>query len=203
MSQDYSVRKFTHLKGLKGISDSQLEQHFKLYEGYVKNTNLLQKQISELMANSENDSLAFAELNRRLPFEQNGMVLHEYYFENMAPSDNSPPPSDTLIKALEKNFGSLENYRKELLSLAKMRGVGWVLTLQDPSTGWLWNRWISLHQDGNIASYRPILVLDVWEHAWTVDYKPTERTKYLDAWIDNLNWKALESRLIPGYQPSK
>jgi len=83
--------------------------------------------------------------------------------------------------------------------MAKMRGVGWVLTLQDPTNGWLMNRWVTLHQDGNIAGYKPILVLDIWEHAWTVDYKPTERAKYLEAWFQNVNWKVVESRLAPGH----
>lgn len=195
MDRTYRVREFNHLRGLKGLSDTQLEQHFKLYEGYVKNTNLLREQIGEMMAKGQIDNPIFAELNRRLPFEQNGMVLHEYYFDNMAPNGGELPRGGQFAKALEQSFGSVDNYMKDLLGLAKMRGVGWVLTLQDPNNGWLMNRWVTLHQDGNIAGYKPILVLDVWEHAWTVDYKPTERAKYLDAWFQNVNWKAVEGRL--------
>jgi Fe-Mn family superoxide dismutase len=196
MDRTYRVRDFNHLHGLKGLSEAQLEQHFKLYEGYVKNTNLLREQIGEMMSKGQTDSPVFAELNRRLPFEQNGMVLHEHYFENMIPGGNEIPKGGQLHRLLEESFGSVEAYRKELMSMAKMRGVGWVLTLQDPSTGWLANRWITLHQDGNIAGYRPVLVLDLWEHAWTVDYKPTERSKYLDAWFNNVNWKTCDSRAI-------
>jgi Fe-Mn family superoxide dismutase len=195
MDRSYKVREFNHLKGLKGLSDSQLEQHFKLYEGYVKNTNLLREQVAEMMAKGQGDSPIFSELVRRLPFEQNGMVLHEYYFDNMTPSGPGITQGGALAKAIDESFGSQDAYRKELLTMAKMRGVGWVLTLQDPVTGWLANRWVTLHQDGNIAGYRPVLVLDVWEHAWTVDYKPTERAKYLDAWFNNVNWKTVESRL--------
>jgi Fe-Mn family superoxide dismutase len=193
--RSYKVREFPHLKGLKGISDTQLEQHFKLYEGYVKQTNLLREQITEMGTTGQSETAIFAELVRRLPFEQNGMVLHEYYFENMAPNGGDFPKSGTFFKAVEDNFGSLENYKKELMSMSKMRGVGWVMTLQDPTTGWLFNRWTTLHQDGNIAGYKPVLVLDIWEHAWTVDYKPTERAKYLEAWFQNVNWKAVEGRL--------
>jgi len=195
MDRSYKVREFSHLKGLKGLSDSQLEQHFKLYEGYVKNTNLLREQIAEMQTKGQADSPIFAELVRRLPFEQNGMVLHEHYFDNMAPGGIEIPKGGALAKAIDESFGSADAYKKELLSMAKMRGVGWVLTLQDPSNGWLANRWVTLHQDGNIAGYRPVLVLDVWEHAWTVDYKPTERAKYLEAWFNNVNWKTAESRL--------
>ncbi len=195
MERSYKVREFNHLKGLKGLSDTQLEQHFKLYEGYVKQTNLLREQITEMLTKGQAETPIFAELNRRLPFEQNGMVLHEYYFDNMTPSGGELPKSGAFAKAVEDNFGSVDNYKKDLLSMAKMRGVGWVLTLQDPTTGQLGNRWVTLHQDGNIAGYRPILVLDIWEHAWTVDYKPTERAKYLEAWFQNVNWKAVEGRL--------
>lgn len=196
MNRTYRVREFNHLRGLKGISDAQLEQHFKLYEGYVKQTNLLREQVGEWMAKGQTDSPIFAELNRRLPFEQNGMVLHEYYFDNMAAPGNDIPKGGLLESAIGESFGSVDAYRKDLLALAKMRGVGWVLTLQDPTTGWLSNRWVTLHQDGNIAGYRPILALDVWEHAWTVDFKPTERAKYLETWFGNVNWKVAESRLV-------
>ena len=195
MERSYKVREFTHLKGLKGLSESQLEQHFKLYEGYVKNTNLLTEQISEMMTKGQAETPVWAELVRRLGFEQNGMVLHEYYFDNMAPNGGELPKGGALEKAVAESFGSAEAYKKELLSMAKMRGVGWVATLQDPTTGWLANRWTTLHNDGNIAGYKPVLVLDVWEHAWTVDYKPTERAKYLEAWFNNVNWKTVESRL--------
>ncbi|HEY3451688.1 MAG TPA: Fe-Mn family superoxide dismutase [Myxococcales bacterium] len=195
MERNYKVREFPHLKGLKGLSDVQLEQHFKLYEGYVKNTNLLREQIAEMLVKGQSETPIFAELVRRLPFEQNGMVLHEYYFDNMVPNGGEIPKGGALNKAIDESFGSIDSYKKELMSMAKMRGVGWVMTLQDPTTGWLANRWVTLHQDGNIAGYRPVLVLDIWEHAWTVDYKPTERAKYLDAWFTNVNWKKVEERI--------
>lgn len=195
MERSYKVREFPNLKGLKGLSESQIEQHLKLYEGYVKNTNLLREQTADLLAKGQGDSPAFAELNRRLPFEQNGMVLHEYYFENLVANGAEMTKGGALAKAIDESYGSFDNYKKDLVTLAKSRGVGWVLTLQDPSNGWLCNRWVTLHQDGNIAGYRPVLALDVWEHAWTVDYKPTERAKYLDAFFANVNWKAAEGRV--------
>ncbi|MGC4121462.1 MAG: Fe-Mn family superoxide dismutase [Myxococcales bacterium] len=195
MERSYKVREFPHLKGLKGLSDVQIEQHLKLYEGYVKQTNLLREQITDMVAKGQSDQPIFAELVRRLPFEQNGMVLHEYYFDNMIPNGGDLPKGGALNKAIDESFGSIDNYKKELMSMAKMRGIGWVMTLQDPTTGWLCNRWVTQHEQGNIAGYRPVLVLDVWEHAFTVDYKPTERAKYLDAWFANVNWKKVEERV--------
>ncbi len=195
MDRTYKVREFGHLKGLKGISDQQMEQHFKLYEGYVKNTNLLREQVADLFSKGQGETPVCAELVRRLPFEQNGMALHEYYFDNLTANGAELPSGGALAKALTDNFGSIENYKKELLSMAKMRGIGWVLTLQDPTNGWLSNRWVTMHENGNLAGYKPVLALDIWEHAWTVDYKPTERAKYLEAFLQNVDWKAVEGRL--------
>lgn len=195
MDMTFKIREFNHLKGLHGISDAQLEQHFKLYEGYVKNTNLITQELAERLAKGETEHPIFAELNRRLPFEHNGMVLHELYFDNMKPNGGTLPKGGALEKALVGSFGSAEAYMKELTALAKMRGVGWVMTLQHPTDGRLVNRWVTLHQDGNIAGYKPVLVLDVWEHAWVVDYKPTERAKYLEAWMSNVAWNMVEGRL--------
>ena len=160
MDRTYPVREFSHLQGLKGISDPQVEQHLKLYEGYVKQTNLIREQLHEMLANNKTDSIAYAELNRRLPFEQNGMVLHERYFENLVPGGSEIPKGGDLERLVGEHFGSVEQYKKDLMSMAKMRGVGWVLTLQDPHTGWLANRWVTLHQDGNLAGHRVVLALD-------------------------------------------
>lgn len=201
MDRTYPVREFSHLKGLKGISDAQVEQHLKLYEGYVKQTNLIREQLAEMLGAGKTDTVAFAELNRRLPFEQNGMVLHERYFENLAPGGSELPKGGELEKRLVESFGSVESYKKDLAAMAKMRGVGWVLTVQDPFTGWLGNRWVTLHQDGNIAGHHVILALDVWEHAWTVDHKPTERAKYLDAFLGNMCWETAQARLVPAIKP--
>lgn len=196
MDRTYPVRDFSSLKGLKGISDGQLEQHLKLYEGYVKQTNAIREQLADMLGKGQTDGVVFAELNRRLPFEQNGMVLHERYFENLSPGGSEIAKGGALEKVLSDNFGSVEAYKKELAAMSKMRGVGWVLTVQDPQTGWLANRWVTLHQDGNIAGHPVVLALDVWEHAWTVDHKPTERAKYLDAFFQNVCWQTAESRLV-------
>jgi Fe-Mn family superoxide dismutase len=77
-----------------------------------------------------------------------------------------------------------------------MRGVGWAIAYQDPKTGRISNHWITLHEDGNVAGYKPILVMDVWEHAFLLDYKPADRPKYIEAFFANVDWKAAESRLL-------
>lgn len=188
-----------NLTGLLGISDEQIAQHKTLYQGYVNNTNKLNEELGHMLEAGKVDGMDphFAELKRRLGFEYNGMRLHEYYFSNLKSGGGAIPAGSQLAKALEANFGSVEAWQKDFTAVSKMRGVGWAILSQDPHTGKLANHWVTLHEDGNFAGFHPILVVDIWEHAFTVDYKPTERAKYLEAVMQNLDWAKVESRLLP------
>lgn len=194
----YQPKQF-NLSGLTGISDQTLEMHFKLYEGYVKETNRLTERIAALCADGpvdQEEMPAYAELTRRLGFEYNGMVLHEYYFGNLKRGGGEPPANSSFIIAAELRFGSFENWKTDFVSIGKMRGVGWAICFQDPANGRLSNHWVTLHEVGNVAGFKPILVMDVWEHAFLLDYKPSDRPKYIDAFFSNIDWDAVERRLI-------
>jgi Fe-Mn family superoxide dismutase len=186
------------LTGLVGLSDEQIAQHKTLYQGYVNNTNKLNDELSKLVAEGKADGMDphFAELKRRLAFEYNGMRLHEYYFSNLKANGGDLPAGSRLAKAIEESFGSVEAWKKDFSAVTKMRGVGWAILCQDPHTGRLQDNWVTLHEDGNFAGFHPVLVIDIWEHAFTVDYKPTERAKYLDAVWQNINWAKAEERLL-------
>jgi len=194
----YKAKSFD-LSGLTGISDETLAMHFKLYEGYVTNTNLLNEQINGLFKDGQLDATkmaAFSELRRRYGFEYNGMVLHEYYFGNMKKQGTGDPNKDTAFaKAAAEGFGSYEVWKADFVATGKMRGVGWAATYQDPSNGALSNHWINLHETGNVAGYTPILIMDVWEHAFIKDYAPADRPKYIEAFFSNIDWDAVSSRL--------
>ncbi|WP_395839784.1 superoxide dismutase [Archangium violaceum] len=192
----YTPMQFTHLKGLKGISDAVLESHFKLYEGYVNRTNKLTELLSGMQAKGEaaGANPAYAEMTRRMGFEYNGMVLHEYYFGNMKPG-GATTPGGKLKQAMEQSFGSYENWLADFKAVGTAPGIGWAITFQDPRTGWLSNHWVTLHENGNIAGYTPIIVMDAWEHAFVPDYKPFERAKYVDAYFQNIDFEACEGRL--------
>jgi Fe-Mn family superoxide dismutase len=199
--KSYTAKQF-NLSGLNGISDQTLEMHFKLYEGYVKETNNLTEKITEFLADGKVDHEempAYSELTRRLGFEYNGMVLHEYYFDNMKQGGNvDPEQTSNFIKAAEDSFGSYDIWKTDFVGIGKMRGVGWAICYQDPTNGNLSNHWITLHQIGNVAGFTPILVMDVWEHAYLLDYKPAERPKYIEAFFSNIDWNAVEERLKIG-----
>jgi superoxide dismutase, Fe-Mn family len=186
------------LKGLAGISDAQIEEHLTLYAGYVKQVNALNEELAEMLARGKasGKSPEFAELTRRLGFEYNGMILHEYYFGNLRAAANPKPPAGSgVTEALVGSFGSVEQWRTDFQAIGEMRGVGWVILFQDPVTDRLTNHWITLHQDGVPAGFKPLLVMDVWEHAYMRDYKATERDQYIEAFFRNIDWAIVETRL--------
>lgn len=194
----YKAKTF-NLSGLTGISDKTLEMHFKLYEGYVKATNDLTARIAEILSDGKVDQEempAYSELTRRLGFEYNGMVLHEYYFGNMKMGGGGDAAKGSEFRsAVERSFPSYEIWKTDFTSVGKMRGVGWSICFLDPSTGLVSNHWIELHQTGNVAGFVPLLVMDVWEHAFLLDYKPADRPKYIEAFLSNVDWDAIDKRL--------
>ncbi len=187
------------LSGLNGISDRTIEMHFKLYEGYVKATNELTEKISEILKKGEVDHEkmpAYSEMKRRLGFEYNGMVLHEYYFDNLKRAGGGDPKaSSPFHQRAQSGFGSFETWKGDFISVGQMRGVGWAVCYEDPSSGRLSNHWITSHEGGNIAGYQPLLVMDMWEHAFLLDYKPSEKGKYIEAFFSNVDWQRVEKRL--------
>jgi len=197
----YKARQF-NLSGLNGISDETLEMHFKLYEGYVKETNKLTEKINEFIKDGtvdQEEMPAYSELTRRLGFEYNGMVLHEYYFDNLKAGGDAgnPAQSSEFVQSAESAFGSYDVWKSDFVGIGKMRGVGWAICCQNPDNGRLSNHWITLHETGNVAGFTPILVMDVWEHAYLLDYKPADRPKYIEAFFSNIDWTEVESRLQP------
>jgi len=197
-SDTYTTRPFD-LHGLNGISDRTVDMHMKLYEGYVKETNRLTRLLREFLKDGKVDQEempAYSELKRRLGFEYNGMVLHEYYFDNLTPAGaNGPAHNAAFRAAAEESFGSYERWKADFIGVGKMRGVGWAVCYQRPQTGQLSNHWITLHETGNVAGFVPTLVMDVWEHAFILDYKPSERGSYIDAFFGNINWRVVDERV--------
>ena len=192
----YPVQDFKHLLGLTGISDKTLEIHFKLYAGYVKNTNDLNEKIIELTEAGKSGSLEYAELKRRYGFEYNGMRLHEYYFGNLKPGGSELKESSAIGKLITETYASIDVWKNDFFKVGAMRGVGWAVLFQDPFTKTLSNHWITLHEEGNIAGFQPILVMDVWEHAFLLDYVPADRPKYIEAFYSNIDWEKVEARLL-------
>ena len=183
------------LSGLTGISNQTIEMHLGLYQGYVKNTNLLTEQLMEMVQKKKMSATnpAYAELTRRLGFEYGGMVLHEYYFENLVPRGKGESAAQ-LKRAVEQCFGGFERWQAAFVAVGSMRGVGWAVLYQDPVTEQLSNHWVALHHVGVPSGFKPLIVMDMWEHAYLLDYRPAEKNKYIDAFFTNLDWSVVNKR---------
>lgn len=177
---------------LTGISEKQLDVHIKLYEGYVKFINAIEDQQKELLKDSEKNAYALSEVTRRIGFEWNGMRMHEHYFSQLegGPTSLSGP----LAEALTAQYGSVEAWMARFKGVAMMRGVGWAILSWDPAGKQFVNHFVADHELGQLNGLTTILALDMWEHAFMVDYVPAEKAKYVDAFFANLNGVVVSQR---------
>jgi Fe-Mn family superoxide dismutase len=188
----YMKKDFTYLLGKTKFSDDLLQMHFTLYEGYVKNVNLLLDQISQLSSQKKGISLDLGALKKRLAFEFDGMRLHELYFENMTGSSDQGS-AKSLISDIKKQWGSFEQWRSEFIDTGMLRGVGWAVLCKDNKTGKLLTIWISDHETGLLADTTIILVMDAWEHAYITEYG-LKREKYLETFFSSIDWSVAQRR---------
>lgn len=189
----YEAKNFDKLLGnIKGLNDDLLKMHFKLYHGYVANANILLDKIRNLDEKGDNKSPEFAGLKRMLGWEFDGMLLHEYYFENLGgnkPLDNNDP----LLTQIEADYGSYDKWKSDFVATGLMRGIGWVVLYVEPKQGRLINEWINEHDVGHLAGGTPLLIMDVFEHAYMTQYG-LDRAKYIDVFFNNIDWNTVSKR---------
>jgi superoxide dismutase, Fe-Mn family len=190
----YAAKDFSFLLGMPGFSDTLLKNHFTLYQGYVTNTNKVMELLAGLVKDGKQGTPEFGELKRRLGWEFNGMRLHELYFANLG-GDGDLSKAPNLMKKKKELFGSVEVCATDFKATAAMRGIGWVVMYQDIESGLLFNQWINEHDVGHPAGGNPILILDVFEHAYLTDYG-LKRADYIEAFFKNIKWDVVEQRLL-------
>ena len=189
----YQARDYSDLIGMEGFSETLLKNHFTLYQGYVTNINKLTDLLAAMLREGKVGTPEYSELKRRMGFEFNGMRLHEYYFDNLGGKEPLNR-SGNLATKLADAFGSYDAGEKDFRATGAMRGIGWAILYQDNVTGWLFNQWINEHEVGHFAGCTPILVMDVFEHAFITDYG-LKRADYIEAFYKNINWGVVEGRL--------
>jgi superoxide dismutase, Fe-Mn family len=189
----FTAKDYGKLIGMEGFSETLLKNHFTLYQGYVTNTNKAADLLGQMLKEGKTGNPEYAELKRRFGWEFDGMRLHEYYFENLG-GKGSVDKAGKLGKKMAEDFGSYEEWEKDFKGVGAMRGIGWAILYQDNVSGKLFNCWINEHDGGHLAGCTPILILDVFEHAFMVDYG-LKRVDYIGAFFKNINWKAAEARL--------
>jgi superoxide dismutase, Fe-Mn family len=185
----YKEKDFRHLLGTEGFSDILLENHFKLYAGYVRNVNTLIEKISTL----ESTTPEFGELSRRFGWEWNGMRLHELYFGNMSREQKNLSADSPLLSKMIESFGSGEVCHDRFVSTGLLRGVGWVVMYYDTVADRLFHVWIEEHGENHLSGCTPIVVMDMWEHAFMVDYGLAKKD-YIDAFVNAIDWREAERR---------
>lgn len=189
----YTAKDYSKLIGMQGFSETLLKNHFTLYQGYVTNTNKVMDALAQMLKEGKTATPEFAELKRRLGWEFNGMRLHEYYFENLG-GKGALPAGGKLEKKLSADFGGYESWERDFKGTGSMRGIGWCVLYQDMANGNLINFWINEHDVSHPAGCNPLMIMDVFEHAFMIDYG-LKRADYIEAFFKNIDWKAVESRL--------
>ncbi|MBM4388628.1 MAG: superoxide dismutase, partial [Deltaproteobacteria bacterium] len=177
----YTAKDYSSLLGMQGFSETLLRNHFTLYQGYVTNTNKLLDTLSLMLKEGKAATPEYAELKRRLGWEFNGMRLHELYFDNLGGKGGLDAGSK-LYKKLTEDFGSFEWWEKDFRATGAMRGVGWTVLYQDNLTGRLFNLWVNEHDVSHPAGCTPVLIMDVFEHAFMIDYG-LKRADYIEAFF--------------------
>lgn len=189
----YTAQDYGRLIGIPGFSEALLKNHFTLYQGYVTNTGKLLDALTQLIADGKGATPEYAELKRRLGWEFNGMRLHELYFGNLG-GTASLDQGTALAGKLTASFGSVELWEKDFRATGAMRGIGWVGLYLDPVGDRLINFWINEHDVANPAGCTPLLIMDVFEHAFMLDYG-LKRADYIEAFFRNIDWQAVAARL--------
>jgi Fe-Mn family superoxide dismutase len=192
---EFQEKKFDIPK-LKGISEKNIEEHLKLYSGYVKNINGIFQKLGDLMSDPEKNAYVIGELHRRIGFEFNGMRNHEYYFESLSGGAKPLPENSEFKKELEKVAPSFDAAMGGFKVLAMTRGIGWAILYWDKKSEQLVPAWIDEQHLGQLQGATPILALDMWEHSYVADYQPSGKKQYIEDFFENLNWEVIEQNFL-------
>lgn len=197
--QQFTQKEF-NIGELKGISAKNVEEHLKLYAGYVKNANSVVEKISELskefFAEGKDNTYLISELFRRFSFEYNGMRNHEVYFSSLEGGHKELDPESELNKKLIETCGGLDIFMMGFKNLALTRGVGWAVLWYDKKDKRLIASWVDEQHYGQLNGCEMIMAIDMWEHAFVYDYPTSEKKKYVEAFFENLNWDVINQNFV-------
>lgn len=189
----YEAKTF-EIGALDGISGRTIQEHLGLYAGYVKHVNLIHEKITEMKEDSVKNAYPLAEVQRRLGFEFGGMKNHEYYFEQFVGGAHELA-SGVLRTLIETQWGTFEDFLAHAKATALTRGIGWMMVYHDTSSNQLVMTWVDEQHIGQLADVRIVLALDMWEHSYMLDYPPSEKKQYVEAFFKNLNWEIVAGRV--------
>jgi Fe-Mn family superoxide dismutase len=183
------------IPAVAGLSEQSIAEHIKLYEGYVKHFNLIQEKLSEYSADTTKYAYEIGELSRRVSFEFNGIRNHEYYFEQLVGGAAQPRPESALYQKITSQWGSWDAWMSAFKQLAKTRGIGWAILYYDTERDILVHTWSDEQHLGHLGSCQFIFGIDMWEHSYVFDYQPSGKGKYIDDYMNAVNWSTVEGRI--------
>ncbi len=190
--QPFTAHTFT-IPELQGISTKNIEEHMKLYQGYVKHANLINEHMAELMKDSEKYAYELGELQRRFSFEFDGMRNHEYYFHSLEGGAQAVDTAGAFVAQVTKDFGSWDAFMARTKGTALTRGIGWTILFYDKKNSKLILQWVDEQHVGHLTDCAIVLALDMWEHSYVADYQPSGKKQYVEDFFANLNWKVIEA----------
>ena len=184
------------LEKMPKLNPQLLDIHLKLYEGYVQQVNFIDES-----SNKSSDPFMKQSLRKQYGFEYDGMRLHELYFGQLGGKGDSNLKVKIVNKISEK-YGSLDSFILEVKSFAKTRGIGWVILFGNISNGELKLAWIQDHEKGFLSGWVPIVVIDLWEHAYISQFG-LNKDSYVDLCFEYMDWKVVDVRYTSGCKSSK
>ncbi len=189
----YEAKNYDHLIGTQGFSEQLLKNHFTLYQGYVTNTNRVIDELAQLVNDDKANTPSYAEMKRRFGWEFNGVRLHELYFGNMTKDNKQFDSGSALANQINTDFGSYDNWMKDFKGTGAMRGIGWAAVYWEPGAKRLFNTWIQEHDAGHLAGCQIVMIMDVFEHAFMIDYG-LRRADYIESFFNAIDWEVTNSR---------
>lgn len=191
--EKYTAKEFA-IPAIEGISREAIDVHLGLYQGYVSNLNAHYEQIERLRKDNPEDTMLVSALTRRIVFELAGVKNHDVYFGNLVGGAMDCPADSPLHAQIQKQYGSCDTFKQHIHdTAAMMRGIGWTLVLYDKEQSAFHIVWVTDHELGNV-NLPAVIALDMWEHAYMVDYRPATKKSYINAYLNALNWRVIADR---------
>jgi Fe-Mn family superoxide dismutase len=187
--KQFTERTFS-IPTLKGISQKTIDEHLKLYAGYVKHANLILQKVEELKGNEEH-AYALSEAQRRFGFEFDGIRNHERYFAALEGGATPIDEQSDFAKKVTEDFGSFDAWLARFKTVAMTRGIGWAMCYYDAESDQLLNAWVDEQHLGHLTGLVPVLALDMWEHSYVADYQPSGKKQYVEDFFANINWSVI------------
>lgn len=183
---------FHYNNTINAVSKKQYDVHFELYEGYINKVNEIWKELKEdpQMENANATYSKYRGLKKGETYALDGVILHELYFDNLGGINNMP--SGIALELIDQFFGSYENWKQDFIACGKA-ARGWAVLCYDQRSKSLKNILCDSHDEGIILNSYPLIIMDVYEHTYFLDYQ-NKKADYIESFMLDINWDSVNMR---------